>query len=144
MRVDQAGNITKRHSSTRFQFARFGGACPLWNVHEAFSHPGRILVQLAEMPDGVRYLCIGRSIVKRSGSYLKPNRQFAVGIGCEATYAKRLVYSDGVPLDGAVVPIGISCRICERSNCHQRAFPPLDRQLRVPMHERHIIPYALE
>ena len=72
VRVDQAGNITKRHSSTRFQFARFGGACPLWNVHEAFGNPGRILVQVAEMPDGVRYLCVGRSIIKRSGDYLQP------------------------------------------------------------------------
>src|SRR3546814_14434776 len=34
-RVDMAGNITKRHSATRRQFARFGGACPLWIVPEA-------------------------------------------------------------------------------------------------------------
>jgi predicted transcriptional regulator/transcriptional regulator with XRE-family HTH domain len=144
VRVDQAGNITKRHSATRFQFARFGGACPLWNVHESFGHAGRILVQLAEMPDGVRYLCVGRSIVKRSGSYLQPNRHFAVGIGCEVKYADLLVYSEGRPVDGAAVPIGISCRICERLNCHQRAFPPLDRLLEVPQNERHVIPYALK
>ena len=100
VRVDQAGNITKRHSSTRFQFARFGGACPLWNVHEAFGHPGRILVQVAEMPDGVRYLCIGRSIVKRSGNYLQPNRHYAIGIGCEIAHADKVVYSEGVRLDG--------------------------------------------
>ena len=41
VRVDQAGTITKRHSATRLQFARFGGACPLWNVHRAFEQPGR-------------------------------------------------------------------------------------------------------
>src|SRR5690606_40985774 len=35
-RVDAAGTITKRHSATALQFARFGGACPLWNVHRAF------------------------------------------------------------------------------------------------------------
>lgn len=144
VRVDQAGNITKRHSTTRFQFARFGGACPLWNVHEAFGHPGRILVQVAEMPDGIRYLCIGRSIVKRSGSYLRPNRQFAVGIGCEISYAPQLVYAEGLPLEGTAVPIGISCRICERLDCHQRAFPPLDRRLVVPANERRIIPYLME
>ncbi|WP_430523028.1 helix-turn-helix domain-containing protein [Ponticoccus litoralis] len=39
VRVDQAGTITKRHSATRLQFARFGGACPLWNVHRAFETP---------------------------------------------------------------------------------------------------------
>jgi predicted transcriptional regulator len=143
VRVDQAGNITKRHSATRFQFARFGGACPLWNVHESFGQPGRILVQIAEMPDGVRYLCVGRSIIKRSGSYLRPNRHYALGIGCEITYADKLVYSSGLPLDGPAVPIGISCRICERADCPQRAFPPIDRDLVVPPNERHVVPYEL-
>jgi len=144
VRVDQAGNITKRHSSTRFQFARFGGTCPLWNVHEALGHPGRILVQVAEMPDGVRYLCIGRSIVKRSGSFLCPNRHYAIGIGCEITHADHLVYAAGLPLDGAAVPIGISCRICERTSCQQRAFPPLDRRLAIRPNERRVVPYSIE
>lgn len=143
VRVDQAGNITKRHSATRFQFARFGGACPLWNVHESFGHPGRILVQVAEMPDGVRYLCVGRSIVKRSGSYLRPNRHYAVGIGCEVTHAHELVYAEGLSLDGPAVPIGISCRTCERAECHQRAFPPLDRKLVVPANERRVVPFTI-
>ena len=144
VRVDQAGNITKRHSATRFQFARFGGACPLWNIHEAFGQPGRIMVQVAEMPDGIRYLCIGRSIVKRSGSYLRPNRHYAIGIGCEIAHAHQLVYCDGVPLNGPAIPIGISCRICERARCSQRAFPPIDRPLIVPINERHVVPYELQ
>ena len=141
VRVDQAGNITKRHSATRFQFARFGGACPLWNVHEAFGHPGQILVQLAETPDGVRYLCVGRAIVKRSGSYLQPNRHYAVGLGCEATHAAKVVYSEGISLDGPAVRIGVSCRICERTDCSQRAFPPVGRSIVVPENERRVVPY---
>lgn len=141
VRVDPAGNITKRHSSTRFQFARFGGACPLWNVHEAFGHPGRILVQLAEMPDGVRYLCVGRAIVKRSGSFLQPNRHYAVGLGCEVAHANQLVYAEGISFEGPAVRIGVSCRICERADCHQRAFPPVDRSISVPENERRIVPY---
>jgi len=144
VRVDQAGNITKRHSATRFQFARFGGACALWNVHDAFGHPGRILVQVAEMPDGVRYLSIGRSIVKRSGSWQHPNRQYAIGIGCEVRHADKVVYADGLALEGPAVPIGVSCRVCERTRCHQRAFPALDQALRVPRHERRIVPYTQE
>jgi predicted transcriptional regulator/transcriptional regulator with XRE-family HTH domain len=144
VRVDAAGNITKRHSSTRFQFARFGGACPLWNVHEAFGQPGRILVQIAEMPDGVRYLCVGRSIVKRSGNYLRPNRQYAIGIGCEIAHAGKVVYSEGLQLDGQAVPVGVSCRICERPDCHQRAFPPLGRKLTVRPNERRVVPFVIE
>ena len=77
VRVDQAGTITKRHSATRLQFARFGGACPLWNVHRAFETPGRFLRQLAETPDGVRYSlpCPGRvetgRLVSRAGPALR-------------------------------------------------------------------------
>jgi len=69
-RVDMAGNITKRHSATRLQFARFGGACPLWNVHEAVAVPDRINVQLGETPDGVRYVSMAKGLVKPSGSYM--------------------------------------------------------------------------
>ncbi|MEL7027662.1 MAG: short-chain fatty acyl-CoA regulator family protein [Pseudomonadota bacterium] len=131
VRVDRAGNITKRHSATRFQFARFGGACPLWNVHEAFTAPGKVFVQVAEMPDGLRYLCIARGVVKRGGGYLLPDRHYAIGLGCELSHAGQIVYSRGLNLDAdeAVAPIGVSCRICERVNCSQRAFPPIDRRL---------------
>jgi predicted transcriptional regulator/transcriptional regulator with XRE-family HTH domain len=143
VRVDLAGNITKRHSATRLQFARFGGGCPLWNVHEAFGQPGRILVQLAEMPDGVRYLCVARAIVKPSGSYTEPERRYAIGLGCEIGHAPQVVYARGVNLDGPSTPIGVTCRICERDNCPQRAFPPIDRPLRVPANERAIVPYVI-
>ncbi len=144
VRVDLAGNITKRHSATRLQFARFGGGCPLWNVHEAFGQPGRILVQLAEMPDGVRYLCVAKAIVKPSGAYDEPERRYAIGLGCEIGHAAQVVYARGVNLDGPSVPIGVTCRICERDNCPQRAYPPIDRPLRVPANERAIVPYLIE
>ena len=143
VRVDLAGNITKRHSATRLQFARFGGGCPLWNVHEAFGQPGRILVQVAEMPDGVRYLCVAKGIVKPSGAYTDPERRYAIGLGCEIGHAASVVYSRGVNLDGPSTPIGVACRICERDNCSQRAFPPIDRPLVVPSHERAIVPYVI-
>ena len=81
-RVDMAGNITKRHSATRLQFARFGGACPLWNVHEAVAVPDRINVQLGETPDGVRYVSMAKGLVKPSGSYKRTPRRYAVVLGC--------------------------------------------------------------
>ncbi|MDR3518219.1 MAG: short-chain fatty acyl-CoA regulator family protein [Azospirillaceae bacterium] len=143
VRVDMAGNITKRHSATRFQFARFGGACPLWNVHEAFAQPGKILVQLARMPDTTAYICIARTVTKHGGAYLRPSRQFAVGLGCEVAYADEIVYAAGLDLRNAdaAVPIGINCRICERSDCQQRAFPPIGTELTVDANNRSFIPY---
>ena len=143
VRIDMAGNITKRHSATRLQFARFGGGCPLWNVHEAFGRPGEILTQVAETPDGVRYLCMARSEVKRSGDYLTPARRYALGLGCETQHASAVVYASGLDLDGPAARIGVSCRICERDDCPQRAFPPLDRALRVPLNDRRTVPYDL-
>jgi XRE family transcriptional regulator, fatty acid utilization regulator len=143
VRVDMAGNITKRHSATRFHFARFGGACPLWNVHEAFAQPGKILAQHARMPDGIAYICIARTVSKRGGAYLRPSRQFAIGLGCETAYASEVVYSAGLDVtnDAAAVAIGVSCRICERTDCQQRAFPPIGSQLTVNEHHRSFVPY---
>ncbi|MDR0810271.1 MAG: short-chain fatty acyl-CoA regulator family protein [Gemmobacter sp.] len=143
VRVDQAGTITKRHSATRLQFARFGGACPLWNVHRAFETPGRFLRQLAETPDGVRYLCLARDVTKPGGSFNEPVRRYAICLGCEVQHADRLVYADGLDLRGTFEPIGISCRICERRDCHQRSVPPLERRLRVDPGRRGILPYQI-
>lgn len=146
VRVDQAGTITKRHSATRLQFARFGGACPLWNVHQAFEVPGRFLRQLAETPDGVRYLCLARDVAKSGGSFKAPVRRYAIGLGCEVKHAADLVYADGMDTGNvtAFEPIGISCRICERQKCHQRSVPPLEYRLRVDPNARGILPYEIE
>jgi hypothetical protein len=143
VRVDQAGTITKRHSATRLHFARFGGACPLWNVHRAFETPGRFLRQLAETPDGVRYLCLARDVSKPGGSFQAPVRRYAIGLGCEVQHAGALVYADGLDLRGRFEPIGISCRICERPDCHQRSVPPLERRLRVNPDRRGLLPYEI-
>jgi len=145
-RVDMAGNITKRHSATRLQFARFGGACPLWIVHEAAAIPDRILVQLAEMPEGARYVSIAKGLVKESGSFARSPRRYAVALGCEVSEAKDFIYADGLDLTraGAATPIGVSCRICPREDCDQRAFPPSGRAIRVNPDRREVVPYRFE
>ncbi|MBY6067003.1 DUF2083 domain-containing protein [Leisingera aquaemixtae] len=145
VRVDQAGTITKRHSATRLQFARFGGACPLWNVHRAFETPGRFLRQLAETPDGVRYISLARDVSKPGGSFGAPVRRYAIALGCEVRHADALVYADGLDVnqDSAYEPIGISCRICERKDCHQRSVPPLERRLTINTDQRGVLPYEV-
>lgn len=146
VRVDPAGTITKRHSATTLQFARYGGACPLWNVHRAFERPGEWLRQLAETPDGVRYFCLARDVSKSGGAFGAPVRRFAIGLGCEVRHAGGLVYADHMDLGlaAAYEPIGISCRICERRDCHQRAVPPLERRLRVDPNHRGVLPYRVD
>lgn len=144
-RVDMAGNITKRHSATRLQFARFGGACPLWIVHEAVAIPDRILVQLAETPDGVRYVSMAKGLVKPSGRYDRAPRRYAVALGCEADHAREFIYADGLDLTraSAATRIGVSCRLCPREDCDQRAFPPSDRAIVVDPDRRGVVPYAI-
>ncbi|MDT1061578.1 short-chain fatty acyl-CoA regulator family protein [Paracoccus sp. CPCC 101403] len=145
VRVDQAGTITKRHSATRMQFARFGGACPLWNVHQAFEAPGRFLRQLAETPDGKRYLLLARDVSKAAGAFGAPVRRFAIGLGCEISHARDLVYSDGLDLGNPQLfePIGVSCRICPRPSCHQRSVPPMDGHIRIPRDRPGPLPYEI-
>ena len=142
-RVDMAGNVTKRHSATRLQFARFGGACPLWVVHEAVAIPDRILVQLAETPDGVRYVSMAKGLVKPSGSYLRPQRRYAVALGCEERHAPDFIYADGLRTGGVATPIGTSCRICPRADCDQRAFPPAAGQIVIDPDRRGAVPYRV-
>jgi XRE family transcriptional regulator, fatty acid utilization regulator len=146
VRVDQAGTITKRHSATRLQFARYGGACPLWNVHQAFETPGRFLRQLAETPDGVRYFCLARDVSKPGGSFRAPVRRYAIGLGCEIRHASALTYADDMDLTNpqAFEPIGISCRICSRPDCHQRSVPPLEQGLRIDPDRRGVLPYDID
>lgn len=146
LKIDRAGNVIKRHSATRFHFARYGGSCPMWNVHEAFEQlSGRTLVQVGEMPDGVRYLCLARSIVKPAVSHEIRERRYAFGLGCELTYADAIVYADRLALkDRAfVTKIGVNCRICPRDDCIERAFPAIDKTLAVDPDSRGIVPFSM-
>jgi len=127
VRVDRAGNVSKRHSAADFHFSRVGGTCPLWIVYEAFSQPDRVLTQIAEMDDGRNYFWIARQVTSSTVGFGSPQKTFAVGLGCDLHHAHRLVYSRGLDLaqPQAATPIGVGCRVCKRRNCPQRAFPSL-------------------
>jgi len=145
VRVDRAGNISKRQSATDFHFSRVGGSCPLWNVYEAFARPGRVLRQIAQMPDGRSYLWIARTVTRPGGAFGKPGKVFAVGLGCDIRHAGQLVYSRGLDLGdpSAATPIGVGCKVCERLNCPQRAFPPIGRPLTIDENVAAHVPYPV-
>lgn len=145
VRVDRAGNVSKEWSATGAGFSRSGGTCPLWIVPEAFATPGRVLTQVAEMPDGRRSFWIARTVSRRRGGWHAPSRTYAVGLGCELRHADRLVYSAGLDLGdrSAVAPIGSGCRTCERLGCPQRAFPPIGRELEVDADRSTFVPYPV-
>ena len=129
LRVDPAGNVSKRFSAAGFPFARFGGSCPRWVVHGAFAQPGRIHVQVAALPDGATFLCFARCVVGRAASWSEPPPTHVVAMGCDVGHAEALAYADGIDLARAAVGIGLSCRLCDREHCRSRAYPPLEHRL---------------
>jgi XRE family transcriptional regulator, fatty acid utilization regulator len=143
VRVDRAGNMSKRQSATGFHFSRGGGTCPLWNVYQAFSSPGTVHVQVAAMPDGARYLWVARTVTRGRGQWGAPGKTFAIALGCEIRHAHRLVYATGLDLDdpAAATPIGAGCRVCARHGCAQRAFPPIGEQLAITEDRSTFVPY---
>ncbi|MFI6578477.1 short-chain fatty acyl-CoA regulator family protein [Nocardiopsis sp. NPDC050513] len=145
VRVDRAGNMSKRQSATGFHFSRSGGTCPLWNVYAAFSAPGVIQTQIAQMPDGRAYFWVARTVGRGYGGYGAARKTFAVGLGCELRNARRLVYSAGFDLGDprAATPIGLGCKVCERPACPQRAFPPAGRSLLVNENSSTVSPYPV-
>ena len=143
VRVDRAGNISKRQSATGFHFTHIGGTCPLWNVYDTFTTPGRIMRQLAHMPDGRTYLWIARTVSHHGERYGEPGKLFAIGLGCEARHARRTIYADGLDWNDlhTATPIGASCYVCTREDCAQRAYPPIHRPLLIDAHESTVAPY---
>lgn len=131
VRADSAGNVIKRFSAAGFHFSRFGGSCPRWIVHEAFGTPGLVRTQIARLPDGATFFCIARTVERPGGGFHTPATRHAIGLGCDIARAGELVYADGLDLGrlDAATEIGIGCRLCERENCRQRAFPPLQHRL---------------
>jgi predicted transcriptional regulator len=144
MRVDRAGNISKRQSATDFHFSRVGGTCPLWNVYEAFAQPGKILRQVAQMPDGRTYLWIARAGSRAQGGFGTPSKTYAIGLGCDLRHASRLIYARGLDLKdpSAATPIGMGCKVCERPACPQRAFPPIGKAIEVDERVSRYEPYS--
>jgi len=133
VRVDLAGNISKKFSAAGIRFPRFSGLCTLWNVHAAFLQPGVVRAQCSRLPDGTAVFAVARTVRRHAGDYHAPPVLHSVGVGCALTDAGRIVYADGMNLTGPAVgvPIGITCRLCERVDCHARAFPPVHAPLRV-------------
>jgi predicted transcriptional regulator/DNA-binding XRE family transcriptional regulator len=142
MRVDCAGNISKRFASAAFPFSRFGGACPRWNIHSSFKTPGRIITQIVEALDGARYFTFSRTVRRTTGPHTADDSELAIGLGCELRHAGRLIYSRGLDLVSPLaVGIGPSCRICERPACPQRASEPINRTLTVDDFSKSVSPY---
>jgi predicted transcriptional regulator len=127
LRSDIGGNISKRYAATGIRFPSGTGSCPKWAVHMAFLTPGVLTKQYSIFPDGSRYFCFAKVVLQPEAGNVMKGTVYGIGLGTHADAAKHLAYADGMPLpedfDRVAVPVGISCRFCERTDCSQRAAP---------------------
>lgn len=144
LRVDPAGNVSKRFSASGFPFMRFGGTCPRWIVHTAFATPGTTRVQVAELPEGQSFLCFARAIPGRAARWGDPPPVHVVAMGCDIAQRENLAYGDGIDVEKAAVGIGLSCRLCDREDCRSRAFPPIAHRLILDPQTTSASPYSFE
>jgi predicted transcriptional regulator/DNA-binding Xre family transcriptional regulator len=144
LRVDMAGNISKRFSLSGIEIPRYGGACPRWNVYSAFTRPGVMQVAVSKMTNGEKYVCIARTVEKGIGRYGQAKSILSIGLGCDAKYAKDFVYTQNLNIQDKQneIPIGVSCRTCDRLDCSQRAFPPLHKKFDVDINSRGVSIYV--
>lgn len=144
IRVDAAGNVSKRLDGAGFPFARHGGSCPLWTLHSAFTKPRQILTQWVELPDGERFFSIVRTVTAGGGGYQKPKIERAIALCCSSQHAHKLVYTQDQDIS-SVKPamIGVTCRLCHRTDCLARAEPPIGRALLSDDYRRPSAPFGL-
>lgn len=138
LRIDKAGNVTKRFNATSFHLAEHGGACPRWDIHLSFRTPGRTLTQFVEMPDGSKYFTVNRTVDRPSSDYRTQDSRLAVTLGCAMEHTSSLVYASLYQLTdpGLATPIGINCRLCPRQHCAQRAHQPVHLELPIDENRR--------
>ncbi|WFU06939.1 short-chain fatty acyl-CoA regulator family protein (plasmid) [Rhizobium sp. CB3171] len=142
IRVDAAGNISKRLNSGNFPFARHGGGCPLWTVHQVFTTPRKVVTQWLELPEGQRFFSIARTVSAGGGAYGMASVDRSVALVCEAHHAEKLIYAQDHPQIESPTPIGITCSLCHRTACAARSEPPLGRQILPDNLRRADVPYG--
>ena len=77
-------------------------------------------------PDGRYFFCFAKVLAEPVAGSLARGSLYGIGMGTHADNAKYLAYADDMPFLDPVrmsVPVGTTCRFCERTDCNQRAAP---------------------
>lgn len=143
VRVDRAGQVSKRFGgANRAPLADTEVTCPLWHLHQAFSRPSQVQVQLVELEDASRWLTLARSVQGAGYGAGGTTAEFAIGLGVAADQAATLCYARGLDLTTAgATRIGPGCTMCKRADCPQRSKAPIGIRLKFDDRERGVTPF---
>lgn len=136
LRSDPAGRLTKHFPVPGLPLPSAGHACPLWAIYDAFRTPERAVRQIAQFPDGSRYLFVARAQSRRPARFADPAIHTSIMLACDVLHADRTVYGAGLPLGDSTldVRVGPTCRLCPRRDCADRqeeAIAPGGQQIAV-------------
>lgn len=147
MRIDRAGQVSKRYSGASKSPLIEGQSCPLWNIHDAAQMSGRIITQMIALEDGSKWFSIASSQIKNDrimiSSRDNQRTEFTVILGLKAEFAKKMSITSGLDMDnGNYKSIGLGCKLCTIEDCSQRSEAPKDKTLLFNERERGISPFS--
>ena len=138
LRVDVAGNISKRYSGDGIRFPHQDGSCPKMAVHLAFLTPSVITKQYSAFPDGSTYFCFAKVVSEPQRGSLVKGTTYSIGLGTHADNAKHFAYADDLPFADPkkmAVPVRNDLPVL-RAHRLQHAFGS-ELQVRVPRRRVH-------
>lgn len=131
-RIDRAGQFSKRYAGASGTLLLEGEfSCPLWVAHQAFDRGGDICTQRVsvEEPQQGERVWLTMACAREGVSSTEMDRaRYVTVLGVEANLASHLAQVRAMESSRST-PIGPGCTRCYRSECQQRALPPIGAAL---------------
>lgn len=140
LRVDRAGQVSKRYAGASGSTLVEGELCPLWDLFQSFARADATIPDLLETEDGKRWFTLSRCVTPQGAGAIQA--RFAIALGLEASEAKLLAAARGLDLHARATPVGLGCRACTRADCPQRSAAPVGRALIVGDREAGLTPFG--
>ncbi|HUF57029.1 MAG TPA: short-chain fatty acyl-CoA regulator family protein [Thermohalobaculum sp.] len=123
--ANAAGALTDLRALPGFSPSRHATHCALWVLARAQQTPERAVRQLAELPDGERFVFVARARVMAEPGFQAPRHFLTDMLVMRADAAEATVYRPVPGRPDPPEPVGMSCRICPRRDCAHRVEDPL-------------------